>query len=345
MRMIRVLVVDDSPTARVLLTAILGSDPNIQVVGQAADGFEAVVLTGKLRPDVVTMDLRMPGMDGLEATKEIMITAPTPILIVTSSVVAGNVETSMHTLRAGALAVLAKPSGPGSPDFDDCVQQLLTHIKALSQVKVVRRWRQAADRVRADSRPRNRPRAVALAASTGGPAALHCILTALPRDFPVPLLIVQHITHGFSRGLADWLSKECDLHVKLADPGEKLAPRTAYLAPDDCHLGATRDGCALLDHSPPVGGFRPSGTFLFESLVRAFGPAMLAVVLTGMGDDGTAGLKTVKLAGGGILAQDEKSSVIFGMPRAAIQTGLVDHVLPLESIAGKLIELVGLGQG
>ncbi len=341
--MIRVLIADDSATARALLVAILTSDPEIQVVGEAGNGVEAVELTRKLRPDLVTMDLRMPRLDGFEATKEIMITAPTPIVIVTSSVVIENVETAMRTLRAGALAVLAKPAGPGAPGFEEAAQQLLVNVKALSQVKVVRHWRPAAPpqkKVRPALAGSKESQVVAMATSTGGPAALYRILTDLPGDFPAPILVVQHITQGFLSGLADWLNKESDLKVKVAEDGETLAPHTVYLAPDNCHLGLASPSSILLARSPPLGGFRPSGTFLFESVARACGPAAVAVILTGMGEDGVEGLRTVRQTGGSILAQDEKSSVIFGMPAAAIAAGLPDQVLALETIASRLVELV-----
>lgn len=343
--MIRVLVADDSATAQALLVAILTGDPEIQVVGEAVNGVEAVELTRKLRPHLVIMDLRMPGMDGFEATKEIMITAPTPIIIVTASAALDDVQASMHTLRAGALAVLAKPSGPGSPAFEQAAQLLIANVKALSQVKVVRHWRQAARAEKATSilAGSGRARIVAVATSTGGPAALHRILNDLPGDFPVPILVVQHITRAFSPGLADWLNKEGNLHVKVAQEDEPLSPRTVYLAPDDRHLGVSGRSHILLDRSAPLAGFRPSGTFLFESVAKAFGASALSVILTGMGEDGVHGLRAVRQAGGRIIAQDEKTSVIFGMPGSAVAAGLADQVLPLDRIAGRLVELVGQG--
>jgi two-component system chemotaxis response regulator CheB len=345
--MIRVLVAEDSPTARALLVAILAGDPEIQVVGEARDGTEAVELTRKLRPDVVTMDVRMPGMDGLEATKEIMITAPTPIVIVTASYLAREVETSMHALRAGALAVLAKPPGPESPAFEEAARQLIANVKAMSQVKVVRHWRPAArDEPVPTGRERRRGvllrgcgKLVAVAASTGGPAALHQLLGDLPGDFAAPVLVVQHITAGFVHGLADWLDKSGRLRVKVAVDGERLAPGTVYLAPDNCHLGVAGHRVALAT-GPPVGGFRPSGTFLFVSAAAVYGAGLVAVILTGMGEDGVAGLRAVEAVEGCVIAQDEKSSVIYGMPGAAVAAGVVDLVLPLEAIAPRLRELV-----
>jgi two-component system chemotaxis response regulator CheB len=345
--MIRVLIADDSPTARALLGAILASDPEIQIVGEARNGAEAVELTQSLRPNLVTMDIAMPQLDGFEATKEIMITAPTPIVIVTASSALRDVENSMHALRVGALAIMPKPPGPESPAFDAATRELIANVKAMAQVKVVRHWRLPDEAARAApprppvARTAGPVRAVAVATSTGGPAALHRLLAELPGDFAAPLLVVQHITRGFTAGLAEWLNKVSDLHVKLAEAGEALRPHTVYVAPDNRHLGVAGGSTVLLSDAPLVGGFRPSGTFLFESAARAFGPALVAVILTGMGDDGVAGLRAVRQAGGRVLAQDEGSCVIFGMPGAAVAAGVTDAVLPLDAIPARLVELIG----
>jgi two-component system chemotaxis response regulator CheB len=339
--MIRVLVAEDSPTARLLLVEILSSDPDIQVVGQARDGVEAVEMTRTLRPDLVTMDVHMPRLNGLDATREIMTTVPTPIVIVTSSAVAGDVERSMHALRAGALDVVPKPVGPHLPGFAEVAQRLIRTVKALSQVKVVRHWRAAQPTIAVpNSRPSRSP-IVAIATSTGGPPALEQLLRGLPGDFAAPLLVVQHIAPGFVGGLASWLDAVSDLRVKIAEDGELLRPHRVYLAPDGRHLGVAAAGTVVLAEAAPVGGFRPSGTFLFESAAAAFGAAVVAVILTGMGDDGVAGLKAVRATGGRILAQDEASSIVFGMPGAAVAAGLPDQVLPLDALAPRLVQLVG----
>jgi two-component system chemotaxis response regulator CheB len=342
--MIRVLVVEDSPTARSLLVQILKSDSEIQVVGEADNGVEGVELARKLRPDVVTMDVHMPRMNGLEATKEIMITAPTPIVIISSSYAMHEVEMSMNALRAGALAVLPKPAGPAMAGFEEASQQLIAQIKAMAQVKVVRHWRPAklAQRSKEQESAADpaRVRVVAIATSTGGPAALHAILAGLPRDFAVPILVVQHISSGFAKGLADWLNKAGNLRVKLAEDGETLQGGTAYLAPDDRHLGVSSRGTVAFSAAPPIGGFRPSATHLFDSVAGVYGASAIGVILTGMGEDGVAGLQTLRQTGGRVIAQDEKTSVVFGMPSAAITAGLADMVLPLENIASQLIELV-----
>jgi two-component system chemotaxis response regulator CheB len=344
--MIRVLIVDDSPTARALLASILASDPELEVIGEARDGVEAVELTRDLHPDVIAMDVRMPRLDGFGATKEIMMAAPTPIVLVTASVAVHEVETSMNALQAGALALLPKPPGPASPAYEESARQLLTTVKAMSQVKVVRHWRpEGAERGTRGAelrpaRPSPKARVVAIATSTGGPAALHGLLTGLPADFAAPVLVVQHIAAGFTTGLADWLHKVSPLRVKLAEDGEPMAPGTVYLAPDNRHLGVAGSTAIALSDALPVGGFRPSGTILFESVARGFGPATVAVILTGMGEDGVAGLYAIHQAGGRILAQDEKSCVVFGMPGAAIAAGLADLVLPLEAMAPRIVELV-----
>jgi two-component system chemotaxis response regulator CheB len=338
--MIRVLVAEDSATTRELLVQILKSDPEIQVVGEAKNGEEAVAMTRRLHPDVVTMDIRMPVLDGFEATKQIMVEAPTPIVIVSGSVDVREVEVSINALRVGALTVIAKPGGPAAPDFAERSRQFLATVKAMSQVKVVRRWPSRQGRLPSPSpRPAERHRRVgvlAIAASTGGPAALCQLLSELPGNFPVPVLVVQHIAPGFLAGFASWLNTNVSLKVKVAQQGEEAAPRTIYLPPDDRHLGFA-GGRIAVSEAAPIGGFRPSASFLFETTARAFGPATLAVVLTGMGQDGVDGLRAVREVGGRIIAQDEASSVVYGMPGAAARAGVVDQVLPLREIAAGVL--------
>lgn len=339
-RRFRTLVAEDSPTARALLVEVLGSDSGLEVVGEAANGLEAVELTVRLKPDVVTMDVRMPVMDGLAATEEIMTVAPTPIVIVSGSFDRRDVELSMNALRAGALAVLPKPSGPAAPGFSEECRQLVATVKSMAAVKVVRRWR---GRSPVEPTPRSIPRSappavVAMAASTGGPAALQRILSSLPADFPVPVLVVQHIAAGFVGGLTDWLDAASFLRVKVADDGEPLLAGTAYLAPDGRDLGVSDRGRASLT-GPRTGNSWSSATSLFDSVANAYGSSTLAVILTGMGRDGLAGLLAVKRAGGRVIAQDEETSVVFGMPGAAVEAGVADLVLPLGSIGPTMVEL------
>jgi two-component system chemotaxis response regulator CheB len=343
--MIRIVIAEDSLTTRALLHEILSSDPEIQVIGQAKDGLEAVALTQQLHPDLVTMDIHMPHMDGLAATKEIMITAPTPIVIVTGSSAAPDVGVSLHALRAGALDVVEKPPGPSAPAFEEAARKLVALVKAMAGVKVVRHWRPATAPVAATERKprqgRGAPaaRIVAIVASTGGPAALQRLLAALPGEFPAPILVVQHIAAGFADGLAAWLTSVCDLHVKTAEQGEVLQPRTVYLAPDGSHLGVTEHGAVSLSSAAPIGGFRPSGTFLFDAVARVFGKSAVGIVLTGMGNDGAAGVQSLRQRGAEVIAQDESSSVVFGMPGAVVAAGLAGRVLPLDDIAPYLAKL------
>jgi two-component system chemotaxis response regulator CheB len=343
--MLRVLIADDSETSRRFLVEILSRDSEIQVIGEAKDGADAVSLTEKLRPNLVVMDSHMPQMDGFEATKEIMIAMPTPIVIVTASSVNGDVRTAMQALRAGALTVLQKPSGPSLSTFEETARQLVSTIKAMAEVKVVRHHRTVPPREQATLRmvARGAPtpaRVVAIAASTGGPAALQRVLAGLPEDFCVPILVVQHISQGFTRGFVTWLNTVCPFEVKVADDGELLGPRTVYLPPEDRHIGVTERGRVKLSQDRPIDGFRPSATFLFSSVAKAFRSSAVAVILTGMGQDGLAGLRAVREFEGHIIAQDEESSVIFGMPGAAVAAGLPNVILPLESIASRLAELI-----
>lgn len=343
--MIRVLIADDSLTARLLIRTLLESNEGFAVVGEARDGQEAVALCASLRPDVVTMDLSMPRLDGFEATKEIMISSPTPIVIVSSVVVDSlEAEAAVRALRAGAVSVIHKPIGPGHDGFEAEAQAFIATIRSMANVKVVRHFRQtvptAVVPVRASGRGASVPQIVTIAASTGGPAALQAVLAGLPASFPLPVLVVQHITEGFTAGLCTWLKSVCSLKVKVAQHGEPLQGHTVYIAPDDLHLGVTAAGRVDLSKTPPVTGFRPSGTPLFQSAAAAFGSAVVAVILTGMGEDGVEGLKVVHAAGGRIIAQDESTSVVYGMPGAAVRAGVAGWVLPLEVIAARLLSFL-----
>lgn len=340
--MIRVLVAEDSTTTRELLVAILRADPEVEVVGQAKNGMEAVAMTKALRPDVVTMDIRMPLMDGFEATKQIMVETPTPIVIVSASVDVREVEISMHALRLGALTLIAKPDGPSSPAFEALSRQFLVTVKSMSKVRVVRRWPERATPVErtGTSELKSRARIVALAASTGGPGALCRVLSELPGDFPIPVLVIQHIAEGFLQGFASWLNTNTKMRVKIAENGESLEPRMIYVPPDDRHLGVEGTRTIVISNAPPIAGFRPSATFLYDSVARAFGDTTLAVIMTGMGQDGLDGLKAVRRAGGQVIAQDEETSVVFGMPGAAVQNGLANVVAPLPAIASQVMRAV-----
>lgn len=329
---IRVLVVDDSATARALIVGMLEADPRITVVGEADSGAAAVAAAIRLRPSLITMDIHMPGMDGLDATREIMTKAPTPIVIVSSAANHSEVDLSLDATAAGALTVVGKMEGPSAPDFEESRAEFVGLLKAMAQVKVVRRWTRETtppDPVPAVEYPQDvRPaRVVAIAASTGGPAVLQRIFSALPGDFPLPILVVQHIAHGFVQGLADWLGGSTKLRVCAARDGDRLESGHVYIAPDRHHLGARDRATIGLSSAPPIGGFRPAGTYLFDSVAKSFGPATAAVILTGMGTDGVDGLRAVRAAGGQVIAQEERSCVVYGMPQAAVRAGIVDTVL------------------
>jgi two-component system chemotaxis response regulator CheB len=339
---IRTVVADDSPTARQLLAAILHETGEFRVIAEATNGREAVELAGRVEPDLIIMDVHMPVLDGLQATREIMMRSPRPILIV-SAVSARDVDLSLSATEAGALMALPKPTGPASPRFAELRDQLVAMARAMAQVKVVRRWqseRRAAPRARLQSTAVGPVELIAMAASTGGPAALRAILDDLPPDLPAPILVVQHIARDFTRGFVDWLGGGQGLRVTLAEHDRPLEPATVYVAPDDCHLGVRNDGRAVLSSAPAIGGFRPSATHLFASVGAAFGARAAAVILTGMGSDGADGLETAHRAGTFVIAQDEATSIVFGMAREAIARGAADCILPLERIAQRLTTLV-----
>ena len=339
--MLRVLVAEDSATARRLLVSLLTSDPDIAVVGEARDGAEAIELCKQLRPDLVTMDIDMPIIDGVEATRRIMVEAATPVVMVTS-ISPSDVRHSMHALDAGALAVMTKPSAPGTARYERDSRDLIATVKAMAQVKLVRRWAAVPPyrTVRRASPVEQRDiAAIGLVASTGGPNALRSILSALPSDFATPIMIVQHIAAGFSQGLAEWLATTTKRNVKLAVHDQRFANNTVYVAPDDLHLEVSRERL-LVTETAPVEGFRPSGTRLFSSLAAAFGRRAVGVILTGMGQDGVAGLREMRDAGSVVIAQDEASCDIFGMPGAAYKAGIVPTPTPLSEIPARLVELV-----
>ena len=338
---IRVLVVDDSATARALLFEMLTHDPEIRIVGEAGTGEAAIKAAHRLRPSLITMDVHMPGMDGLEATRQIMSTAPTPIVIVSSATTSSAVNLSFDATAAGALTVIAKPEGPSAAQFNSRRAEFISLIRAMSEVKVVRRWLRPGDAV---NTPASVPtvasgktaQIVAIAASTGGPAVLKRIFRSMPADFPLPILVVQHIARGFARGLVSWLGDGSLLKVKVADDGERLRSGTVYIAPEDRHLGVGRGGFVNLSTAPEIGGFRPSATFLFQSVASVYGTRAAAVILTGMGRDGVDGLADIAHTGGQVIAQDEESCVVYGMPQEAVRAGVVDTILSASQIGGYL---------
>jgi two-component system chemotaxis response regulator CheB len=342
---IRVLVVDDSPTVREFLMHLLGSDPEIEVVGSASDGEEALEAVNRVKPDVVTMDIRMPGIDGFEATRLIMETSPTPIVVVS-----GNLDpeeaASFRAIEAGALAVLQRPPGIGHPDHAATMIELVRTVKLMSEVKVVKRWPHARKHITtpaASISPQialngghSGARVIAMGASTGGPIVLRQILSILPKQFSVPILIVQHIAAGFVGSFTEWLGQSSGFPVLEARHGDLLLPGHAYVAPDGCHMGVSTVDRIALSRIAPENGMRPSVAYLFRSIALVFGKSAVGVLLTGMGKDGAVELKTMKEKGAVTIAQDKESSLIHGMPGEAIKINAATYVLPPEEIAGAM---------
>jgi two-component system chemotaxis response regulator CheB len=349
MSKIRVLIVEDSRVVREFLTHLIGADPRLEVAAATESAEEALRIFERVAPDVVSMDVRLPGMNGLQATQEIMARKPTPIVIVSASVDADDLKVSMNALRAGALSVVEKPAGLAHDDYARMAGRLCDQLVLMSQVKVIR---QRIDRgVRFGAAPALAParalasamgpfRMLALVASTGGPAALACILGGLPRDFPVPIVLVQHIAQGFLDGFVAWVGGLGPLPARIAGDGEIAAPGSIYLPPADRHLRV--EGLRLrIDAGAPIKLQRPSGTVLLESMARSLGPGGLAVLLTGMGDDGAEGLHALRRAGGYTLAEDESTAIVYGMPLVAVRLGAVCESLPLPEIAPRIIDLIG----
>jgi two-component system, chemotaxis family, protein-glutamate methylesterase/glutaminase len=346
--MIRVLIVEDSPVVREFLVHILESDPALKVVAIANNGEEALEAVKRYKPDVITMDIYMPRMDGFEATRQIMATQPTPIVIVSGSSRVKEVAFSFRGIEAGALAVVGRPAGINNDEFDSSAKELVQTVKLMSEIKVVRRWnrikkdKSTAGALLTDIRLKEAPaeiQAVAMGASTGGPLALQTILCGLPKDFPVPVLIVQHIVPGFIPGFVDWLAGSSAFPVKVAADFEYAVPGHAYVAPDGVQMALKRGNQIRLVKDEAIQGLCPSVGYLFRSVADALEQNAIGVLLTGMGTDGARELKIMKDKLALTIAQDEESSVIHGMPGEAIRIGAVTYVLPLSRIGPALVTL------
>jgi len=339
---VKVLIVDDSRVVQQFMIHIFSHDPEIQVVGVANSGEEAVKLTLEMKPDVITMDVYMPGMDGYEATRTIMEKVPTPIVIVSGILQTDDVTNSFRLFESGALAIVPRPPWMEDPEFVNARNTLIQTVKLMAEVKVVRRFpNQSKDRIKHTpiKHPENTEyvskdiRLIAIGSSTGGPAVLKTILDNLPKDLPVPVVIVQHIAKEFVKGLRDWLASTSALPLSVAQDGEILKPGYAYLAPDHYQMGIVAGLKISLKLHPTENGLSPSVDYLFRSVGDVVGSGAIGILLTGMGKDGAKELKTMKDKGAVTIVQDEESCVVYGMPGEAAKIGAASHILGPEKIA------------
>jgi two-component system chemotaxis response regulator CheB len=345
---IRVLLVDDSLITLTILKRILASAPEIQVVGTAINGKEALDMIPSLQPDVICTDLHMPVMDGLEFTQAVMEKYPRPILVLSVSVQDNQTTNIFRLLDAGAIEVMAKPRGAADAVDGLDARELIGKINILAGVVAIRKHK----KVPPTTPPSGKgilppivaapPRIIGIGASTGGPQAFQEILSHLPSKLPVPLLCVQHISEGFTQGLVDWLAEKSQLKITIAVPGTLPQPGTVYFPPEGLHLTIDSHGRLECGNEPPYGGHRPSINVTFQSLAKYYGKSAAGVLLTGMGRDGVDGMQAIAQAGGATIAQDEESSIIFGMPKEAIAANAARYVLPLPKIAAALLELLSL---
>ncbi len=349
---IRVMLVEDSRPVREMLEYIISSDPRLEVVASFPNAEDALKKLLQVAPDVISMDIRLPGMNGFEATQRIMAEKPTPIVVVSASVESEELNISMNALRAGALSVIEKPLSTNHRDYAEMAGRLCTQLVIMSQVRVIRQRVRRNLGLQPPPIGRNAvgttPNAlvtcgtfqmIGIVASTGGPNALVKVLAGLGGKVSVPILLVQHITPSFLKGFVKWLNDVSPMPVVEAVDGLIPQPGTAYVAPAEQHLVIER-GCLRLDNGAPVCVQRPSGTVLFRSMAQSLGSKCLGVLLTGMGEDGAAGLRAIREAGGYTIAEDETTAVVYGMPGAAVSMGAVCESLPLEDIAPRVSELL-----
>jgi two-component system chemotaxis response regulator CheB len=335
---VRLLVVDDSPSIRAVIRAMVEGDAGIRIVGEAGTGGEAVEMARTLRPGVVLMDVQMPGMNGIEATGRIMASQAVPIIAFSAFTWGGEAKASIEMLAAGALDVMAKPDLGGTGAVSDCSRVLRKKIRSASRVAVVRHLRRAVPTAQGRGEPAGRSdgtrfEVLGVGASTGGPTALRELFSRLPADFPFPILVVQHITAGFTSGFVEWLRQHTPLDVRVANEEDRAVPGSILIAPEGRQLEAMPGGAVRATSRKPRGVHLPSADTLLSSLASVYGPTCIGAVLTGMGSDGAAGLLDIRRAGGFTLAQDEETCVVFGMPREAVRRGAVDRSMSPASMA------------
>jgi len=355
MKQVKVLVVDDSAFMRKAISMMLESDPEILVVGKATNGVEGVEMVKELKPDVVTLDIEMPRMDGLTALKQIMAENPTPVMMVSSLTTEG-ASATLDALSLGAVDFIPKQLSFVALDIIKIKDELLKKIKHIARNKprfyfAARHHPKAAEinravRREADGSPqsgrtcRQRPGIVAIGSSTGGPPALQAIIPRLPENLPAPIIVVQHMPPTFTKSLAERLDSLSAVQVKEAEHGETLHPGTVYIAPGDKHLTVRNmisSGRILLSDEPSSTLHRPAVDIMVKSIAEGYGSRVLGVILTGMGSDGLEGLRLVKAKGGLVFAQDEASCVVYGMPRAVVENNLADKVVHIDHMANEIV--------
>lgn len=343
--MIKVLIVEDSRVVSEYLQYILNADPNIQVIGNVSNGKHAIEFINSNKPDIITMDIDMPIMDGLEATRIIMSTTPVPIIIVTASRNAHEVKISMEALAAGALSVIEKPQGIGHPEEEIQAKKLINMVKLMSEIKVVTRKFKKVNEPDTKILSKiteysindfNKKKIVVVGASSGGPLVLQKIFSLITHKFPYPILVVQHITEGFLGGLINWLRNTLLIPIQAATNDETLAPGKIYFAPDNYQMGVDKSGKILLEKCNNNYGFCPSVSHLFKSTSEAYGKYSIGIILTGMGSDGANELKMLNDAGAITIAQDKESSIVHGMPSVAIKLMAAKYIMNPTEIASIL---------
>jgi two-component system chemotaxis response regulator CheB len=363
---VRVLIVDDSAFMRKVLQSIIATDPQLEIIGEARDGREAIAMAESLRPDVISMDIMMPHVDGLQATEAIMSKSPRPIVIVSSEARDG-AEPTLKALELGAIDFVPKPSSGIDLDMNSIRDEICRKLKLAARVRVVRTARNMNAPVQAPAennpyaktpangngngaspsngngagKPMGTPGGgrhplVVIASSTGGPQTLMQLIPSIPRDFPGTILLVQHMPGTFTSQFSKQLAEVSGLHVKEAQHGDELRAGTIYVCPGSHHLKITGSGRIDLHEGERINGYRPCADVTLESAAAFAGPMCMGIILTGMGGDGAKGVQAVKANGGHVIAQDEATSVIFGMPAEAIKTGAVDQILALDSIAAAI---------
>jgi two-component system chemotaxis response regulator CheB len=339
---IRVLIVDDSAFVRLALCRMLQGAPDFEIVGQAGDGAEGVAMAAALKPDVVTLDIKMPKMGGLEALERIMAVNPLPVLLLSSQTSEG-AEVTLRGLELGALDFVDKSRVQGPMNLLSLTEELRVKVRALAGARKRRGAGGPAEGgVVGHLRP-GRAEAVVIGASTGGPPALQALIPRLPEDLGAAVLVVQHMPVGFTRSLAERLDRRSAVTVREARDGEAVLAGTVLVAPGGIHMKVRRRGQTVritLDDEPKDALHRPSVDVLMASVAKAYGKGALGVVLTGMGSDGVAGLRAIREAGGRTIAESEETCVIYGMPKAAVEAGVVDESVPLPRVADEIVAAV-----